>query len=479
VSNGRRVLRNSLLRGAGFVLGSGLQFLTIVVVARYLGVAGFGRFSLVMAIGGLFQIVVDMGVRNVVVRDLAVDRERLAERVGVARTLVLLLSGASLAVVAVLALAVFEGELRQALLIGGVAMLVTMYSLVYGSVLRAFEEMDLDIAGFVLHKLVLVALVGVVAGTAWGLRGVFLAMLVANLCQLLYYQLLVRVRHGRTRLSGDLRAAWRLLEASFLLGVAELLRRSTWYADRLLLAALATPAALGLFTTAYKFVEAMRPLAMNLTLPLFPALSRMAVESRERLACAFERSLKFLAVAGLPPALLLAVYAERLVTLLFSQEFAGAAPALRLLAPVLLLQLPAALFTYVFTALGWQRAWGISAGLCLSVNLVMNLVLIPRFAASGAAVALLLSELTLLGTGLAFLKSLTGRLPALAPLGRPLAAAAAMAVPCWLAREAALPLAAGGALGGSLLYIAVLLGLGTFSRGELSAMRDAVRPRAA
>ena len=101
-------------------------------------------------------------------------------------------------------------------------------------------------------------------------------MLLANASQWCYFWVLVSIRHGRAKLSLDLAASWVLLSDAFPLGMAEILGRLTQHVGKILLAALGTPMALGLFSAAYKFLEAMSPFTTNLTLPLFPVFSRLA-----------------------------------------------------------------------------------------------------------------------------------------------------------------------------------------------------------
>ena len=322
VESGERIARNSVLRSVGYVGGALLQFAAVVLAARYLGVAGFGNYTFIMAVAGVFQLLADMGVRNVVVRDLAVDPGSLKERLSIARTLLVIMSIVSLAGIVAAAYAMpVSTEVRDSLCIAGVAVLATFFGLGYSAVLRAQDRMASDILGFALHKLVMLAAMAVVVRTAWGLRGVFAAVLLANFVLFLYFRILVARSHGVTRLSRDLPAAWRLLRESFPLGVGEVLRRLTWQVDRLLLTAMGGPIAVGLFSIAYKFIEAMKPLADNMVLPLFPGFSRLARRSTSELFALHARGLKILYVLGCPAAYVLLTLSHRILKLFFGAAY--------------------------------------------------------------------------------------------------------------------------------------------------------------
>jgi len=354
----KHVVNNSIFRAAGYASGAAVFFVTVVMIARYLGAEGFGHYSLIIALVGIFQLVADMGVRNILVRNIALEHENFQTHLGIAQTLLWMLSLVSLGCIVLLAnLLGLTPEVRQAMYIAGLAAIVTFYSLGYSAVLRAFEEMGWDILGFVLHKVIFMMGIWLIMQTSFGVKGVFTALLLANVTQWCYFWVLVRLRHGRAKPSLDLASGWALLSEALPLGIAEILGRLTQHVDKLLLAALGTPTALGLFSAAFKFLEAMNPFTVNMTLPLFPVFSRLARISSLQLFRAYEQSLKFLYAMGMPLAVILFVFSDYIVLLFFGEAYRQSGVALRLLAPAVVLLLPTSLYGYIFTALGCQRLY--------------------------------------------------------------------------------------------------------------------------
>jgi O-antigen/teichoic acid export membrane protein len=472
----KRVLGNSLFRIGGYAIGAGLFFATVVLIARYLGTEGFGHFSFILAVASVFQLVADMGVRNIVIRDIALDREKFHHHLSTARTLLWSLSALSLGCIIVLAQALtLSDELRYAMYLAGLAVVVTFYGLGYSAVLRAFEEMGWDIAGFILHKVVFIAFIGLIAQTSLGLLGVFAAMLLANALQWLYYWAVVRIRHGRVKPSLNFTAAWGLLQEAFPLGVAEILRRLTRHLNKLLLAAMSTPVALGLFSAAYKFLEAMSPFTTNLTLPLFPVFSRIARDSPLRLFRALEQSLKFLYVLGMPLAVLMFALAEPLIVLFFGEAYREAAGALRLIAPGVLFIFPTSAYSYVFTALGQQRLYMGCVAAALAVNTLLGLLLIPSYGYQGAALATTSAEVVVFLAGVITLHRLGGEWGGFWLLWRPLVGGLGMGLCCWVSKDLGLAPAAGGIISGLGVYAGLLLLLQTFTPHERALLQGAMR----
>lgn len=474
----QRVLKNTVFRVSGYAIGAGLFFAATVLIARYLGAEGFGHFAFVMALVGIFQLVADMGVRNILIRDIARDREHFRRYLVVARTLLWGLSVISLGCIVALAnLLQLTDEVRQATYIAGLAVVAIFQGLGYSAVLRAFEEMEWDILGFGLHKVVLIVLVWSVTHTTFGLRGVCTVILLANLCQWGYFWGLVGIRHGWARPRLDIAAAWALLAEAFPLGMAESLRRLTRHIDRLLLTALGTPMAVGLFSAAYKFLEAVMSFTVHLTLPLFPVFVRFGHVSPDRLAEAYERSLKFLYVMGVPLAVLLFVLSEHIVVLFFGPGYREAAVTLRILAPAVVLLLPTALYSYVFTALGRQRLYLGCIAIALAVNTLFDLLLIPLYGHAGAAVGTLMAEAALFLSGLLMLRRFGSSLTSVRLLWRPLLAGLALWLCCWLVQDRGFISVVGGSASGLVAYAGVLFLLQTFTPQERALLRDAMHVR--
>jgi O-antigen/teichoic acid export membrane protein len=472
----KRVLGNSLFRVGGYAIGAGLFFATIVLIARYLGTEGFGHFSFILAAVSVFQLVADMGVRNIVIRDIALEKEKFHLHLSTARTLLWSLSVVSLGCIAVVAnLLALSDDLRYSMYLAGVAVILTFYGLGYSAVLRAFEEMGWDIFGFILHKVIFIACIGLITQTSLGLQGVFAAMLLANALQWLYYWAVVRLRHGRATPSLNFTAAWSLLWEAFPLGMAEILRRLTRHVDKLLLAAMSTPVALGLFSAAYKFLEAMSPFTTNLTLPLFPVFSRFARTSPVMLFRALEQSLKFLYVLAMPLAVMMFVLSEPLVVLFFGEAYTEAAAALRLISPGVVFIFPTSVYGYVFTALGRQRLYMGCVAASLAVNTLLDLLLIPSYSYWGAALASTSAEAVLFLVGMIVLHRLGSELSGLWLVWRPLVAGLGMGLCCWLTKDLGLASAAFGVFGGLIVYAGLLLFLQTFTPHERALLQHAMR----
>lgn len=471
-----RVVHNVVLRVLGYSLGAALNFGIVILIARYLGTHRFGHFVLIQSCVSLGQLLADMGLRTILMRDIARQRQRVNEYLGVAKFVlrVLLLCGGALLLLLVFWLPL-AAELRLALGLAGLAALVTVYSLAYSAVLRAFEDMQWDIGGFVLHKVVWLLGVAVSIGGDLGLAALFAALLVANLCQYMVMRMVVARRHGRAPCRSGLPAAWAMLREALPLGIMELGRRALWHIDKIFLAVLSTPMAVGTFSAAYKFLETMQPFTLNLTLPLFPVFARLERAPGGALTRALEHSLKLLCALVLPLAILLFTLATPIITRSFGGAYGEAATVLRILAPIVFLLPLTSVYGYLYTALGQQRLAMRFLLLALLLNLLLDLLLIPRYSSTGAALATLTTEVCLFAAQALGLAQLGIAVTHLRVVWRPLLAGSGMAACCWLGGTFGSVVA--GVLAGVLLYGLLVLRLHMVTRQELGLMAQALRWR--
>lgn len=462
-----RVARNIVFRAVGYVLGTALFFLTFVLIARYLGAESFGYFSYVMAVVAVFQILSEMGVTRILVREISKDKENFKKHLATGHLLLWIQSAISLSVVFLIAfLFPMKSELRYSFCVAGVAVLFVIHGLGYSSVLRAFEEMGLDICGFVFHKVAFISFTFLVTRTDLGIIGIFLALLASNVCLWLYYMSLVSLRHGRARVVWDLKDVRPLLREAYPLGVADIVGCLMRVIDKLLLGILSTPVALGIFSVVYKFFESIAPLAMTITLPLLPVFSRLAQISTEHMYQRFAQGFKFLLIAALPLCVFLFVFSEKVILLSFGHGYVEGALGLRILSVAALFSFFTPLFGYFLTALGHQRMILFCMAMALVFNLILDLFLIPRWDAEGAAIAKTLSQALLF---LAFLfvwrKRGTGR-NLLHLSWRPLLAGLVMGALCWRFQEGSPLSICGVGILSLFLYLLLLLILRALTQEE-------------
>jgi O-antigen/teichoic acid export membrane protein len=361
-----------------------------------------------------------------------------------------------------------------ATVIAGLAVLAAFHAFGYCAVCRAFEDMEYNAIGFVFHKVVLLLFLWYGIKMKVGLIGVNVIYLIAALFLWLYYYIVVRVRYIRPRLYFDLGYWKKMLREAFPLGIAAVLRKVSWHVDTLILGAMGTAAAVGLFSGAYKVVQGLNLIPLCFALPLFPVFSRLAQSSTESLFSSYEKALKFLFVVSLPLVVFLTVCSEKIVTLFLGKQFVEATIALQILAWALLFLFPTSLYVYLFTALGKQTLFAVSSAACLGINIVLDVVLIPKYSYVGACIGTLCAEITLFFVGFYFLRRLGSSLSLFRVAWKPLLASLSIGVVLYGLKDSSTAVVIAAAVGGFVIYCMTAVLLKTFTKEEISFFRNSV-----
>ena len=479
MSNASRVvLRNSIFGVASELIAGTLFFATFILIARALGTSEFGIFSYILAFVGIFQLLADFGLTNILVREITRDLSRVTEIVSTVRPLAWIFSSAIFVLIAAIGYPLSPTpQAYTATILLGLAVLATFHSFSYGSVCRAFEEMGFNAIGNVTHKILLILLVALAIKFDTGIIGAAAAMLIANIYQWVFFYLVVRVRYvSKIRWHYDF-AYWRyLLVEAAPIGIAMVFRRASQHVNTLILTALSSNNSVGLFTVAYKIVQMLDMIPFTLSIPLFPQFVRLARESKEQLFRVLTHAIRIFMIIAAPIVIWTVVMARVLIELLFGTEYIESTTTLQVLAVSLLFLFFTALYSYLFSALDRQRFYTTTSGLCLLANVIMGFILIPYYGHLGAAIATLIAEAVFCVCGLWLLYSLGYRIAILRIVGTPFGLALiASAVLIWSTTQDSSLITVIASLFYMALYFILIIATGTLNTSELALMRSLIK----
>lgn len=472
-----RIAKNVLAGGLSTALGGALQLAAILLIAKRLSVAEFGVYSFMMAFAFVMSRVGDMGISNILVRDMAVEPSRLRQLLGETLALAWLVTiVCSLLMVISIPFFPFDRTIVALTVAMGIGGLTQFQCNCYGSALRSQEDNELQAAGFVLHKVCFLTLVVVALRARLGLSALVAAQLVANVLQWLFVRWLVVHRYGKPHFHFDV-AAWKYLFVNAVpLGGAAVVRLLAEQADILILTWLTDLKSVGLFSGPYRMTTGLRFVPQAMVIALFPLFARAArmtgssVEFRQ----AYERGLKSFVIVGFPIATLY-VLAPRCLTIgLLGNRYMASVPAMRLLGIGTLLLFAASPYPYLLTALDHQRTVFMTSAFALVVRVTLDFALTPWFGFLGPCFSMLVSETALVGLWIAKLSRSGYRIDLFELLWRPAVGSVAMGGILYVFQAKSLMALAPLALASAMVYFAVVLILGAFTSEELDLAKDGV-----
>ncbi len=368
-----------------------LGLVVVVAVARLLSKDDFGRYTVALALSALVTIPVESGMGGYIVREGTQQPERIGIILGHVMSLQALLGLIALGVAA--AVGVVLGYDREAftttilLTVAAVVVIVTrsqMAVLVSLKRARPYAAYNTTQA-FVLAVLTLVA---AFAGT--GPVGIAVATLTKAGLSFPAGQLLLR-RHWsqRTRFQRNgLRETFAVSSAyaANKLGMAVL-----GYVDALMIQAISGNAAAAQYGAAYRLSLAVRLAPQIYSDSVSQPIARLARTERAQLTDLFNRAASQLFLLAVPIAFGGVLLAEPLVTTIFGDRYAEAAPVAAVLLLTVLVQFPRGVVIISALAVGLERRVFVAYVVTIAVNVSANAVLIPAYGPLGAAIAMVIS----------------------------------------------------------------------------------------
>lgn len=473
----QRIVKNVVLGIAAGAIAGLVYLLTTVALARnsHVSLVEFGKYQWVLSFAMIAQLVADSGLPRMMIREIAKEPECAGSITGAAQGLIWAISVVVCLLVAIIALFLpYGNDVRLAVLLMTGATLATFHSAGYSAVLRAFEDNELNYAGLILQKVLLLGFILAMLHFRTGLIGFVIAHLISNLLLWFFYHVLVSRLYTKVKLRVD----WPLWKELFLsaipMGGGVMLRSLAMQIDIFVLGLMTNMNTVGLFGGPYRLSWTLRTVPQTLALPLYPLYSRTAHLSPERFRKAYQQSIKFFALVSIPFAAFFVAWSAPILHLALGNKFTPALPAMRYLGLGLVPFFLSTIFQYLFAALDEQKRFLFSAFIGTVLRVGMLIFLIPRLGLVGPAIAFTCAETLIVGMWIVQLS----RLGYPAKLGevffRPLIAGACMAAVLFAAKDASLIWQLGGAILAAVVYVVALLALRTFSAEEVQQAREGI-----
>jgi len=470
------VARNfSVVAGAQAITWTA-TFLFTLAQARYLSPARFGELSLALSYFVMLGVVVDFGLSTKLARDVA-QRPAAAGQALVASFAVrvgLWFLAMPLVWIVTVILG-YHAELQATILILGASLLVGGFATSLGAYFQGREEFLFPSLASIAQRGSTAVLGVAVLALGQGIAAVAIVYVFSSALQVLVMVPGIR-RYSVSSPTLDAAAVVNMFRGAATLGCFWILGTIYYNIDMLILERLVPPENLAWYAAAYRLLNvAVLVVGLVLATVLYPVLSRLSVGSRATLRREMEKWFAFLFASGVFIGLTLAIAAEQVVTLLYpAHEYAGAATALRLLAPALVAMYANGIFFLTLFAVRFERRLLVMAAALAVLNPLANLLIIPLLQQNGAALITSATEaIVLIWVLAATPRELRGAANPMTVV-KVLVAAVPAAGCLWLLRDWSLfveiPLAA-------IVYASALVAFGILPAGDLTAIRSFVPQR--
>jgi O-antigen/teichoic acid export membrane protein len=380
-----------------------LGVLTTAVLARSLGVGGFGAYNGALATYWLLAALGDFGFGTVISRHLGAGRANDGAAVrSLIRLQLVWFGGLALGEVglaSLVGLTTARGFVLLLLVPSVLAGVLSPVRALFYATLQTSRMAVVDVGVNACASLVLISAALLGAGPV--LIGALMSASIVINAILVFVLGLGLMDSGR----GSWPQAWIFLREALPLGVSSVMASAYFMLDVTIIGPIVDDRHLAHYTAAVKVLTILVTLPNLVMQAALPSVAAEA-QDRERLAQLAARLCHWLAVIALPASVAVGVFAGPVVSVLFGNGFAPTAPLLRILVASSVVAL---LSNVLGTVMVVQRRtrwilWQNGVGVLFNVS--ANIVLVPHFGVAAAAWITLLTEvLVCVGSALALRRS--------------------------------------------------------------------------
>jgi O-antigen/teichoic acid export membrane protein len=392
----KTIAKNTGVLGISQVITAILGFALLIYIARYLGEAGFGKYSFAVSFTALFVIVADLGISNLIIRELARNKELTNEYLTNVSLIKLLLSFLAFGFIALtIHLMNYPQDTTYAVYLFGIYTILTSFALTFRSIFQAFERMEYVAAVMIIEKIILISLVLFVFFSGYGLIELGYAHIIAGIVDVTLSFSIVWIKIAKPKLTVDFPLWKTLISGSIPFGLNVLFGVLFFKIDTVMLSVLKGDAAVGIYNAAYIPLLALGVIPGVFIAALYPVMSRYFISSKDSLETFTSLSSKYMAIIGFPIAIGCFILADRFIALFYVNQYSASIIAFQILALFIPLRFVSSITGTLLTSINRQSLRTVSVGLSALFNIILNATMIPYLSYIGASIATVLSEIFL------------------------------------------------------------------------------------
>lgn len=387
MTDGRRAFLRQLGRlGAGRIGGAIASALWFVAVVHHLVPSEVGDLALLLSLGAMFGLLADGGYSIVLQAVVAADPESSASALAAVRRRRFPLGLVAAVLTGSIWLVTAHDPDPRVALVFAVSILATTVYTSAGITMRALGHAGVEGANETISRAAVLALGWWLLARHGGVLSAAGVYALADLISAIVLTALFRGRFGSRVGPIDTRAlAPRRVAPVFL---AAALGTAYYRIDLLMVHVIKGAPAAALYATSYRVFEAVMLPAGVVAALVLPAVFRVTPEERARVALRVTGGAVALTLAG---GVVVEVFAPNLLRIVFGGDYAAGTAALRVLGVATVVTAATTVLAQVHAV--WRpvrlaKIWLVA----LVLNVGLNLVLIPHFAAAGAAWATLICQ---------------------------------------------------------------------------------------
>ncbi|MFH0955859.1 MAG: flippase [Candidatus Falkowbacteria bacterium] len=402
------IAKNTSYFTLALVLQKVISFTYFIILARAIGPEDLGKYYFAISFTSIFAIFIDIGQSSVLTREIAKAQNRASEIFSTIFLIKLPLAIISfLAVFGIINFLGYPEITRQLVYLSSICMVLDSFTLTFFAVSRGFHNLKYESISSIIFQLIVFIIIIFALKLNLGLRWLILSLVAASSYNFIYsFYILKRKWRLKINWRPNIILSKSILAISAPFAIYAIFQRIYTYLDTVLLSFFSGDQQAGVYQVPFKIIFALQFLPLAFVASLFPALSHYWHNNRDQLSITFERAMNYLIIISLPIAAGGLVLADKIV-LLFKTGFDGAILPLRITMVSLIFVFLNFAVGSLLNACDRQKRNTFNMGAVLAASVLLNFILIPKFAAVGASLTALITNILMFILGMLVIPQIT------------------------------------------------------------------------
>ena len=388
----RRYFANTGWMFFGQMFGLCLSFFIGVWVIRYLGPENYGVLSYALAFAGIFSFIAGLGVDNILNRELVKFPEKRDELMGTAFRLKLIGGFIAFAITVISVFVINPSTLIKFLVMiysfTFIFQSLNIVSTFFQSRVEAKKNVRAQVLSSSLTSILKIIMILSGLGVIWIMITYTLDSLWLVIILLISYRR-SSLKFRKWKFSGE--TARQILSSSWLMMLTTASVLVYMKIDQVIIRQLLDERAVGLYSAAIKLSEIWYFIPGIICVSLFPAIINSKKTDQKLYYSRLKRLYMLVLVLSLIIAIIVSALAKPIVYLLFGIDYIESISVLRIYAWSTIGFFLGMVSSYYLLAENYMKIYFFSSFFVAVLNIVLNILLIPRFGINGAAIATVVS----------------------------------------------------------------------------------------
>lgn len=388
------VTQNTSFLTAASIVQKIISSIYFFVVARFIGEEVTGDYFNIFASIAIFTVIADFGLGGVLIREISKHKDRAADYFN---TILSTKFACSLVAIVLMFLLKFlfnyPAQNYTIVIVAAVVLFFDSLQNTFYGIFRAYNNVLYESFALIGAQ-ALTLIIGITALLLHApLVWLVLAFAVPSCLSVGYAAIcLYKKYHIRFQFHYDIPLGKQLLIMAFPFALSGLLVRLYAYSDSVIMNTYLSRAELGWWGMAFKITYVFQLLPVALGASIYPVMSMWVAHDIQKVIKLFERSYHYLLLFAFP--IMAGIFA--LAPVLIPHFLPRFIPSVLIL-QILILSIGSGFLTFVhgatLNAMGKQSTQTLLIFFALAVSVILNLVLIPHFGTTGAAVTAVVSNI--------------------------------------------------------------------------------------